>query len=442
MGNKHLFVLVHGLWGNYKHMNSIKEVFIDTFDDPDVVFFSPKQSGYFKTFDGIEIVGYRTLLEICQFIFNFKGGKITKISFVGYSMGGLISRFIIGKMFTECHELFHNIEPMLFITFATPHLGVQFFLPETRGNHQKRLLNKVLSVLGTTILGRSGRQLFIKDKHSQSGILVRLSSGEYLQGLAKFKHRICVANVKNDRTVAFYTSFITDCDPFLETNNEIHYEFEKQLPGSDLCMVPRIVDMDNLDPQTSRKSINDGKFSRLLLIGLICCIIVFMLPLIFIANVGGTCYSYLATVHFQKLLHEGEGRVLLRRKLGLQDKIADTIRDATGILSNEEYGIQKADQDQTISQEVISWDEFVAKYSNSWKKKSKSRFTTLDFDPNRKHILDNLNMLPWIRIPLYIKALNAHDGIVARKGIDKTSPYNLSGLQFVAQLAKFLISKD
>ncbi|SCV06171.1 LANO_0H23662g1_1 [Lachancea nothofagi CBS 11611] len=437
---KHLFVLVHGLWGNYKHMNAIREVFADSFHDKEnTLFFSPRQSGYFKTFDGIEIVGYRTLLEICQFVETRPKGEITKISFVGYSMGGLIARFIVGKMFTECHELFQGIEPQLFITFATPHLGVHFYVRDHHASHHKAI-SRILSALGTTVLGRSGRQLFIQDGVPEKSILVRLSKGEYLEGLSRFKHRICIANVKNDRTVAFYTSFITDCDPFLETENQIKYEFERNLPGTNLCMVPRIIDMNMLDPASSRSPPEGHFYTRWMFIIVICCFLTFVLPLIFVANVLGTCYSYLATVHYQNLLHQGEGRSLIRRKLGLRDKIADSLRDTVGAIASEQEDSLGADSGQTIVKENISWEDFIKKYTNSWNSKSKPKFGVLNFDDQRKSILTNLNKLSWIRIPLYIKSLNAHDGIVARKGVKGATPYSVSGLQFVAQLVDFLSS--
>ncbi|CAR24505.1 putative hydrolase [Lachancea thermotolerans CBS 6340] len=441
MGGKHLFVLVHGLWGNYKHMNSIRDVFSETLHgSDDILFFSPRQNGYFKTFDGIEIIGYRTLLEICQYMNRFEKGEITKISFVGYSMGGLISRFIIGKIFTECHELFQNIEPQLFITFATPHLGVHFFLRDNHAGHQRAAL-KLLSALGTTILGRTGRQLFIQDSLPEKSVLVRLSSGDYLEGLARFKHRICVANVKNDRSVAFYTSFITDCDPFMDTGNRIKYEFEHNLPGENLKMVPRIINMDKLDPDASRPPREGFQVLRWILVLLICCALVFILPLFFVANVLGTCYSYLATINYQRMLHKGEGGVLLRRKLGLRDKIADTLRDTVGVLASDQEESLDADSGEPMVKENISWEDFINKYNCSWGSNSKTKFKALNFDVQRNSIYQNLDKLSWIRIPIYIKSLNAHDGIVARKGLKGTTPYSISGLQFVAQLVDFLISQ-
>ena len=131
--DKHLFVLIHGLWGNYTHMESMRTILSTTLKKEDVnddmIYFLPKQNAMFKTFDGIEIIGYRTLIEVCEFIRDYKDGKIAKLSVMGYSQGGLVARFMIGKMLTEFKELFEDIEPQLFITMATPHLGVEFYNP-------------------------------------------------------------------------------------------------------------------------------------------------------------------------------------------------------------------------------------------------------------------------------------------------------------------------
>lgn len=70
--------------------------------------------------------------------------SLQKISFVGHSLGGLIARYAIGRLYEQesREELPHNsddigdtcpirepkeriagLEPVYFITFATPHLG-------------------------------------------------------------------------------------------------------------------------------------------------------------------------------------------------------------------------------------------------------------------------------------------------------------------------------
>jgi hypothetical protein len=52
------------------------------------------------TYDGIERGGERVCAEIEEelSIIESKGGKITKLSIIGYSLGGLVSRYLVGLL--------------------------------------------------------------------------------------------------------------------------------------------------------------------------------------------------------------------------------------------------------------------------------------------------------------------------------------------------------
>ena len=58
-----------------------------------------RNSGSF-TYDGIELGGERVCLEIEEElqVIESRGGKIKKLSVVGYSMGGLVARYAIGLL--------------------------------------------------------------------------------------------------------------------------------------------------------------------------------------------------------------------------------------------------------------------------------------------------------------------------------------------------------
>lgn len=58
-----------------------------------------RNSGSF-TYDGIELGGERVCAEIEEELRTIEatGGKITKLSIVGYSLGGLVSRYAIGLL--------------------------------------------------------------------------------------------------------------------------------------------------------------------------------------------------------------------------------------------------------------------------------------------------------------------------------------------------------
>lgn len=58
-----------------------------------------RNSGYF-TYDGVELGGERVCLEIEEELraIEDRGGKIKKLSVVGYSAGGLVARYAIGLL--------------------------------------------------------------------------------------------------------------------------------------------------------------------------------------------------------------------------------------------------------------------------------------------------------------------------------------------------------
>lgn len=61
-----------------------------------------RNSGSF-TYDGIERGGERVCAEIEEELrlIEEKGGKITKLSIVGYSLGGLVSRYAVGLLHSK-----------------------------------------------------------------------------------------------------------------------------------------------------------------------------------------------------------------------------------------------------------------------------------------------------------------------------------------------------
>lgn len=58
-----------------------------------------RNSGSF-TYDGIELGGERVCAEIIEEMkaIEEKGGKIQKLSVIGYSLGGLVSRYAVGLL--------------------------------------------------------------------------------------------------------------------------------------------------------------------------------------------------------------------------------------------------------------------------------------------------------------------------------------------------------
>ena len=48
--------------------------------------------------------------------------KVTRFSITGYSLGGLLARYVIGALYAT--KFFDTIKPVNFTTIATPHLGI------------------------------------------------------------------------------------------------------------------------------------------------------------------------------------------------------------------------------------------------------------------------------------------------------------------------------
>ncbi|EDO15658.1 hypothetical protein Kpol_473p17 [Vanderwaltozyma polyspora DSM 70294] len=465
---KHLVILLHGLWGNYKHMDSLLEMFQKVINDrgsdsndsdagnsnSNFVFYSAMENAKFKTLDGIEIVGYRTLIEISQFIKNSKY-QFNKISVIGYSLGGIIGRFIIGKMFTDCKEIFEGMQPILFLTLATPHVGVDFY----NLNHSpgKAVLITILKSLGTTILGKSGKELFISN--SENDILVKMTTGEFIEGLKKFQYRVVLANVKNDRTVPFYTSFITDSDPFLVTENCVKYNFDFNIPNASYSnLQPKILDLNELNSaviHSKDEYTTEVKLKMLRRVPLIILLMIIFLPLALIINTGATIYRYIVTRQYRRMIKDGNTDALLRKGInGFDDKVRGFVEDTYESLisidrdgNSDDLDItletnEMSDDDETVYS-GISWEEFVHTYSQNWKPENPNsyvkEFGTLPLDNNRKIIVKNLNELEWVKIPIYIKALNAHRDIVARNGLKQDTPNSVATVEFIGYLVRYLI---
>ncbi|KAI0009846.1 putative serine esterase-domain-containing protein [Xylariaceae sp. FL0662B] len=210
----HLCVLVHGLWGNPNHMKSVaKALRAAHSEDKLYILVAKRNSGSF-TYDGIERGGERVCLEIQEEleIIRSRGGKITKLSIVGYSLGGLVARYAAGLL--DAKGVLDEVEPINFTTFASPHLGVRSPL---RGWH-----NAVWNVLGARTLSMSGRQLFTIDNFRGTGrpLLAILANPDsiFMSGLEKFKRRTLYTNVVNDKSAVYYTTAIAKTDPYTDTS--------------------------------------------------------------------------------------------------------------------------------------------------------------------------------------------------------------------------------
>ncbi|KAF2851772.1 lipase/serine esteras-like protein [Plenodomus tracheiphilus IPT5] len=225
----HLCVLVHGLWGNPEHLKYVSTSLRERYPEDKLHVLVAKRNAGSFTYDGADTGGERVADEVEQTLdeLAMAGYDIKKISFTGYSFGGLIARYAVGLLYHK--GLFEKIQPVNFTTFATPHLGTRTPL---KGYH-----SHIWNVLGARTLSMSGRQLFGIDKFRDTGrsLLSVLADPEsiFIRALALFKHRSLYANVVNDRTVTYYTAGISQTDPFVKPESvKVNY-----IPGYNSVIV-------------------------------------------------------------------------------------------------------------------------------------------------------------------------------------------------------------
>ncbi|KAJ6426321.1 hypothetical protein OIU84_022017 [Salix udensis] len=172
----HLVIMVHGILGSKADWKFGAEQFVRTL--PDKVFVHCSEKNMFKlTLDGVDVMGERLAEEVLEVIQRKQ--NLRKISFVAHSVGGLVARYAIGRLYRppkkenvegltddtnedDVKATIGGLEPMNFITVATPHLG-------SRGNKQVPFLfgvpafEKAASLFIHWIFKRTGRHLFLTD---------------------------------------------------------------------------------------------------------------------------------------------------------------------------------------------------------------------------------------------------------------------------------------
>ncbi|XP_039057875.1 putative lipase YDL109C [Hibiscus syriacus] len=201
---------------------------------------------------------------------------VRKISFVAHSLGGLVARYAIGRLYEHssigqsghnanslnlgdtissiqyleqpCEDRIAGLEPMNFITFATPHLG-------SRGHKQLQLLGGLpfleerASQTAHLVVGRSGKHLFLTDNdEGKIPLLLRMVDDgddlKFISALRAFKRRVAYANANYDHMVGWRTSSIRR---------------QNELPLSNLLVIdekyPHVV---YIERETTKKIQNQG----------------------------------------------------------------------------------------------------------------------------------------------------------------------------------------
>jgi hypothetical protein len=156
--------------------------------------------------------------------------KITSISFIGHSLGGIVQTYAVAYIQKHSPNFFDTIKPINFIALATPFLGL---------NHENPLYIKFALDFG--LVGRTGQDLgltwraptiarsswgalvsnlgesahkkMVGDGQTESKPLLRiLPTGPAHTALKKFRNRTVYSNVVNDGIVPLRTSCLLFLD--------------------------------------------------------------------------------------------------------------------------------------------------------------------------------------------------------------------------------------
>jgi hypothetical protein len=233
MTSVHLLLLIHGLWGNPTHLGELARIAKETHseataDGTRLRILVAESNSSSATYDGIDWGGERVAQEVYdeKAKIEAEGQTITKFSVTGYSLGGLIARYVIGIL--KQREFFESVKPMNFNTIATPHLG----LPIWNGT----FFSSVSNFFGPTLLSRTGEQFYGVDNYASTGKplleIMADSSRVFYQSLAAFQNKRIYANAVYDSTVPYVTAAMEEEDPFAEhLTNGIQIKMNEKYPA-------------------------------------------------------------------------------------------------------------------------------------------------------------------------------------------------------------------
>uniref|UniRef100_A0A453P7C0 DUF676 domain-containing protein n=1 Tax=Aegilops tauschii subsp. strangulata TaxID=200361 RepID=A0A453P7C0_AEGTS len=218
------------------------------------------------TLDGIDVMGERLAQEVIEEI--NKRPQITKISFVAHSVGGLVARYAIGRLYRPPGQSLenspqslrdsnrgniHGLDAVNFITVASPHLG-------SRGNKQVPFLFGVTAIekfaccIIHFIFRRTGKHLFLTDNDDGKPPLLQLMVDDcgdlrFISALQAFQRRVAYSNVGYDHIVGWRTSSIrgaSELPKWVDSTSKVypHIVYEELSKAETLDQCADVADMD------------------------------------------------------------------------------------------------------------------------------------------------------------------------------------------------------
>ncbi|KAI8608291.1 putative serine esterase-domain-containing protein, partial [Chytriomyces sp. MP71] len=154
----HLWVLHHGLWGDETHLDYVIEHIqrkaSERGERIEILNIAASRQGTW-TYAGLDGCGAKVVHLVGRRVADCGRGAVCQVSFVGYSLGGLVLRYAIGVLFAQ-RAFFQRAKPRWFVTFASPHIGA------VRRSSENAVL-AALVPLGSVLVARTGAQVLLRD---------------------------------------------------------------------------------------------------------------------------------------------------------------------------------------------------------------------------------------------------------------------------------------
>jgi hypothetical protein len=358
---KHLIVLHHGLWGNSTHMEPVITQFDNTFPSNDFFYLNVNVSEGNLTYDGIDACGERCVDLILKFISEM---NLDRISFIGYSLGGLILRYVVGRLYHL--RIFEELKPLNFVTIATPHLGttrpVQFSMA------------RIYNSLQSAVLTRVGPQFTVQDKyfHDTPLLLVMADPNyDFFKGLKLFKSRVVFANIDKDRSVRYTTASMLHKNPYTKYQ---HTVIDPKYPA--------IVRHDRTTPKVPLSWWKSMKST-----GTTILVVPILVPIWLVVASTALTVAYVVAKNRQ-------------RNLVLE----------TSWLEQSMEGLSFE-----ASTESLALEEDFDELDGEIEEDGRNSTLAISNDTKRIRMLEHLNILDWKKVDVFLDAFNSHGAIMRRK---------------------------
>lgn len=363
------------------------------------------------TYDGVELGGERITQEIEEKIKDLEqsGTTIRKLSIAGYSLGGLVARYSIGLLYSN--GIFDKIQPVNFTTFATPHLGVRAPITGPQSH--------VWNTLGARTLSMSGQQMFLIDSFRDTNrpllSVMADPNSIFIRALSLFRNRSLYANIINDRSVPYYTSFVSRTDPYVNLNDvELHYIPNQ---GANLLLDPENpVTLKSKQQLTLYESVSTTAQSTMTSIPFYALLTV-LLPIgatAFLINSGYQTYQSAQRVRLHEAGQAGIG--IKRYRIPLLEEaqsLTDRMYERLGNGQSEDYLPTPPPETNPRSPLSDASDEKALARRET--NKGQGPFPTLALSKEQFEMIDNIDALRWNKYAVHIQNVrHTHAAIVVR----------------------------